>query len=257
MIKTFTQKLRNTISTNFFWSSSTNSSVLSEFESLSHAKKKAFTLAEVLITIGIIGIVSAITLPTLITNYQKRVYVNKLKQTVAIISQGLRTYIAEESSGDLTERAYWNESEEGLNTFVKKYFKVARDCNGKYIPCFASTQYTSLSGNNKFKFTGHCNVIVTLINGTALCMDSVRSENSSYADEDPIEFEIDVNGPAGPNRIGVDFFSFSAKKDGSIYDYWYEENPGLDYYARWTGTGALGQIMADGWKITYPTNGKK
>lgn len=34
--------------------------------------KKAFTLAEVLITLGILGVVIAMTLPALITNYQKK-----------------------------------------------------------------------------------------------------------------------------------------------------------------------------------------
>ena len=41
-------------------------------------KFKAFTLAEVLITIGIIGIVAALTLPTLIGNYRKSAVENKL-----------------------------------------------------------------------------------------------------------------------------------------------------------------------------------
>ncbi len=34
--------------------------------------KKAFTLAEVLITLGVIGVVSAITLPGMLTNFKKR-----------------------------------------------------------------------------------------------------------------------------------------------------------------------------------------
>ena len=42
-------------------------------------KKKAFTLAEVLITLGIIGVVAAMTLPTVITNVQKKVVENQLK----------------------------------------------------------------------------------------------------------------------------------------------------------------------------------
>ena len=41
----------------------------------------AFTLSEVLITLGIIGIVAAMTLPALIGNYQKHVTVNKLKKS--------------------------------------------------------------------------------------------------------------------------------------------------------------------------------
>lgn len=48
--------------------------------------KKAFTLAEVLITLGIIGVVAAMTIPTLISNYQKKTAVTRLKQTYAQIT---------------------------------------------------------------------------------------------------------------------------------------------------------------------------
>ena len=43
--------------------------------------KLAFTLAEVLITLGIIGIVAAMTIPTLLAKYQEKQTVTKLKQT--------------------------------------------------------------------------------------------------------------------------------------------------------------------------------
>ena len=42
--------------------------------------KKGFTLAETLITLGIIGVVAAITMPMIITKYQKQVTVEKLKK---------------------------------------------------------------------------------------------------------------------------------------------------------------------------------
>lgn len=42
--------------------------------------KKAFTMPEVLITLGIIGIVAAITLPALIGKYQKIQTINQLKK---------------------------------------------------------------------------------------------------------------------------------------------------------------------------------
>lgn len=45
--------------------------------------KKGFTLSEVLITLGIIGIVAAITLPTLITNYQKKTTATRVKKAYA------------------------------------------------------------------------------------------------------------------------------------------------------------------------------
>lgn len=53
---------------------------------LEKMKKYAFTLAEVLITLGIIGVVAAITMPVLIQNYQKHVYVTGAKKAVNVIT---------------------------------------------------------------------------------------------------------------------------------------------------------------------------
>lgn len=50
-------------------------------------KQNAFTLAEVLITLGIIGVVAALTLPTLITNYQKKQTTTKLKYFRSLLAQ--------------------------------------------------------------------------------------------------------------------------------------------------------------------------
>ena len=49
--------------------------------------KKAFTLAEVLITLGIIGVVAAITMPMLVSTYQERELVSRLKKDYSNISQ--------------------------------------------------------------------------------------------------------------------------------------------------------------------------
>lgn len=52
-------------------------------------KKKAFTLAEVLITLGIIGVVAAITMPVLINKYQEIVTVTKVKKFYSLMSQAI------------------------------------------------------------------------------------------------------------------------------------------------------------------------
>ena len=52
--------------------------------------KKAFTLAEVLITLGVIGVVAAMTMPSLVANYQKKVWVNQLKKTVSVMNQAFQ-----------------------------------------------------------------------------------------------------------------------------------------------------------------------
>ena len=64
-------------------------------------KYKGFTLAEVLITLGIIGIVTAMTLPSLIGKWQKQVFANKVKYTYSIL---LNTFLlAQQEYGDPTE----------------------------------------------------------------------------------------------------------------------------------------------------------
>ena len=47
--------------------------------------KKGFTLAEVLITLGIIGVVAALTLPSLIQNYKEKATVTAVKESYSIL----------------------------------------------------------------------------------------------------------------------------------------------------------------------------
>lgn len=51
--------------------------------------KKGFTLAEVLITLGIIGVVAALTMPTLIANYQKTAIKSQFKKSYSVLQQAL------------------------------------------------------------------------------------------------------------------------------------------------------------------------
>lgn len=64
------------------------------FGTKSGARKGAFTLAEVLITLGIIGVVAALTLPSLIQKYQEQVLENQLKKMYSTISQGIQKAMA-------------------------------------------------------------------------------------------------------------------------------------------------------------------
>ena len=59
-------------------------------------RKFAFTLAEVLITLGIIGVVAAMTIPTLISNFQKRAWETILKEDYALVSEGLLRLMADD-----------------------------------------------------------------------------------------------------------------------------------------------------------------
>ena len=72
---------------------------------------KGFTLAEVLITLGIIGVVAALTLPSLISNHQEKVKITKLKKAYSVLSNA---YIMTQSKyGDVDN---WTDVD--LNTFT-------------------------------------------------------------------------------------------------------------------------------------------
>ena len=86
--------------------------------------KDAFTLAEVLITLGIIGVVAAMSLPTLIKNYEKKVIVTRMQKFYTTFNDALRRSVAE--NGDMSGWTFPIDfydatgSEEFFNTYLAK-----------------------------------------------------------------------------------------------------------------------------------------
>lgn len=83
--------------------------------------KKGFTLAEVLITLGIIGIVAALTIPNLIGNYEKYITVVKLKRAYSIISQVAERGVAE--YGDMNSWDSFYDEKDNCEKYYNKYWK--------------------------------------------------------------------------------------------------------------------------------------
>ena len=81
--------------------------------------KKGFTLAEVLITLGIIGIVAALTIPNLIGNYEKYITVVKLKRAYSIISQVTERGVAE--YGDMNSWDSFYDEKDNCEKYYNKY----------------------------------------------------------------------------------------------------------------------------------------
>lgn len=97
--------------------------------------KNAFTLAEVLITLGIIGVVAAITMPTLISNHKKRVVETKLQKAYSMIAQAMKFSENEHGDSDMwdftiLDGAPPRANHEILNTIDNEYFsKYLKNCN--------------------------------------------------------------------------------------------------------------------------------
>ncbi len=101
--------------------------------------KKAFTLAEVLITLAIIGVVAVLTVPTLMQNYQKKVFVSQLQKTMSLLDTGFRLMMANEGVDYIYQTKTWQE--EGLDSAgrinarptFQKYFKSTYKDDPKLI----------------------------------------------------------------------------------------------------------------------------
>jgi len=169
-------------------------------------KKAAFTLAEVLITLGIIGIVAAMTIPNMITNYQKQQTVTKLKKIYSTLSQAYKLSIAD--NGDY---GAWEKKEDiGADEFFKRYWapyiKVVQVCD-TYQDCGYSENYPwqTLGGDRKNSVA----VVDSNNRKTILTIDGILLSigNNIY---------VDLNGANKPNIYGKDFFSFSYDEKGIV-----------------------------------------
>lgn len=217
--------------------------------------KSAFTLAEVLITLGIIGVVAAMTMPTLIQNYKKHVYVGQLKTTISVLNQAVKHYMADEGVDDLKNSSMDGNPEE-LKKFVNKYLKVVNDCDGKYYvedgkKCFAKYYKNQNSPHAINMSSGwwECSVVVNLVNGATICADIANEPDNVNGKNAFMTLEIDTNGTKEPNEINRDFFALTVDPKGIIYDpVWIGENRFdiNDHYG-----GAVGKIMSEGWKMNY------
>ena len=80
-----------------------------------------------MITLGIIGVVAAITLPTLIQNYRRHVVANKLKTTVSILGQALQRSVADNGSPD-----NWDFDKDTFGVYFKPYLRILKEGTVRY-----------------------------------------------------------------------------------------------------------------------------
>lgn len=92
-------------------------------------KIQAFTLAEVLITLGIIGVVAAMTIPTLVTNADKKVTATKLKAFYSKINQAVKMSTAYNGEPDGWEYPKnsnnYSQNKQFVDTYFVPYMKLS------------------------------------------------------------------------------------------------------------------------------------
>ncbi len=168
-------------------------------------KKAAFTLAEVLITLGVIGVVAAVTLPTLIANYQKHVTVTQLKKAYTEFSQAMQKAESDHGLMETWDFADFDTAQERLTYFGENYLfpyiKIIKKCIPTSNECWADN-VMSLGGRNALSNNGTRGSFVTA-NGYSVYYWMHGSGTG-------LVYYVDINGFKAPNIVGKDIFYFQA-----------------------------------------------
>lgn len=179
--------------------------VYSLFTSHHSLKRAAFTLAEVLITLGIIGVVAAMTMPSLIQNYQEKATVTKLKKCYSLVSQAYVSILNDEGGSDTLQAG---DDLEMMEKFGK-YLKYQKTC-GRNKGCFPNVTYKSVTGNGYSKWeddtTDRSRAILT--DGTLIMFNKSAMWGGNEGNYLYAQIYVDINGFKGPNQLGRDFFYF-------------------------------------------------
>lgn len=221
-----------------------------------YKQKKAFTLAEVLITLAVIGVVAALTLPTLIKNYEKQVYVTNLKKAYAELSQVFKLYIADEGVTDLSQTSLFSTDNNytKLNEILNKYFKVADLCYSSHALC--RVVESNLDPAKGTFPTFDSNSSINTVDGMAFqfSLDPFASckpncDNPSNMKGLCIHVDVDTNGIKPPNIRGRDFFeSLRIGPDGNVFP-----NDSREY-SQWQKYYTTGSINGWNWSLYWKSD---
>ena len=219
-------------------------------------KRDAFTLAEVLITLGIIGVVAALTMPSVIGHYKKQETLSRLKKAYTTINQALKLSEAQNGEYEYWDTGFSFKPKDYIEKYWLPYFNVLKVCN-TYQECNYKSIYPWLNMNgNQFTLTfSHSNLRVPFITS-----DGILYSISTMGGAEPTEdnrIYIDINGSRGPNTFGKDFFVFQRVKGKGILPNCYNNNTNdIKSSCSKSGTGicCAQWIIMNGWQFTkdYP-----
>ena len=188
--------------------------------------KFAFTLAEVLIVLGIIGVVAEMTIPTLMNETGEKEKIVALKKAFSTISQAYTMSVNENGTPDewgLSNMA--DASQPGSKVIIDKlapYLRVQKSC-GVGSGCFAVGPYKRLKNTDSFDPNSNTETKILLADGVSMTAwsgwtncDGVFPGASLAMQNVCGSVEVDINGFKKPNQDGVDYFVFWLTKYGIV-----------------------------------------
>lgn len=182
----------------------------------------AFTLAELILSMVIIGVIAMMTIPVMISHYSKDIMAFGLKKSYSTINQALEKMSVDGgTSGNIEGTGFFNSTDTFLGDNFIKYVKVSKNCE-MGLGCFANNiglnfnstatvPYTSVMGNH-YSFITTDNMSYMLQSTGVGCINSfdgaASTGHSRHMTAICGKLWVDVNGLKKPNRYGNDIFLF-------------------------------------------------
>lgn len=179
--------------------------------------KKAFTLTELLVALGIVGAIAALTIPSILNNINNKLLVSQLKNTIAIVQQLASEQLVIHKTQDLRETDFAS----AATLLTSSNFELAKTCADAAKDCWKTTAegakkitYRRISDKATVGIAGPGRTSIELKNGVLL---GYTTADIDYDGDKLIgEFCVDINGNEGPNMSGRDYFCFYVTKSAKI-----------------------------------------
>jgi prepilin-type N-terminal cleavage/methylation domain-containing protein len=202
-------------------------------------KKAAFTLAEVLITLAIIGVVAALTIPSLINKCQKIVLAKQAQKEYAMWTQAFKSVLVDNNTTSLSETELWNNIESktfshgynpttsntGFWTELNKYLKISTSSvqPSPNLYAYFNDEKSSKSTNEYYRvFLSDGSMLrffwiyKTVLQKSDEACAKIKNVGGNMCDYVAYIF-LDINGNAGPNIYGRDILAFYLSNEGILY----------------------------------------
>ncbi len=178
-------------------------------------KLKAFTMSEVLVSLTVIGVIAALTLPALNISAHKNANAQGCKKAYAVLSEAVELAKIDEPFDKWT---YTDEAATANYNRIKPYLSIVKECLGA-SGCWTPTKALNNGTATNFTANGYGSPTISfkLADGMNVTFD-VHSEsfNVTRKNANTILFAVDVNGNNPPNRLGDDVFFFVLGDDGLV-----------------------------------------
>jgi prepilin-type N-terminal cleavage/methylation domain-containing protein len=183
---------------------------------LKYHKKIGFTLAEVLITLLVIGVVASLVIPSIIQDAQDAELHASWKKVFSDISQSTISIVSDNGGNLLNLCTIDGTQHDCFKNKYLTYLSITKSCNtGQTLGnCWHNNgNWKRLSGST---YTGWIDPAGIVLNNGALLYFRYQSSNCSFNDGSVLfcgDIEVDVNGFKGPNTVGKDIYGIYVQQN--------------------------------------------